>query len=251
METAALLGFSNAKWFLEFYLREQDRGYMGGKSSQIRDSEYKELMAERKKDSFYFTFPGGESIANACQRVDKVLTLLKEHCAGFRVVVVCHGNIMMGFRIRIERMSQARYRDIEENKNPKTKLQNGGIIHYTRRDPLTGEVYPDFRFVRCICPWDLSLSTNDWEEIKRPTFTSEDLMLEVHKVPQLVQSTPECLAAWRSKAKSVISNSKRKRSPAEDEEPGESTTTEPVLDETNSKRDTVTRRPSFVNSESV
>jgi hypothetical protein len=38
-------------------------------------------------------------------------------------------------------MSQARYRDLEENKSPQSKIQNGGIIHYTRRDPETGILF--------------------------------------------------------------------------------------------------------------
>lgn len=113
--------------------------------------------------------------------------------------MVCHGNIMMGFRIRIERYAYITL--IREGHTLLTLAQHesGAVprsgreqesaiedserrnhpLHSSRsRDwyPLhccycycycvmsfTGEVYPDFRFVRCICPWDLSLSTNVWE----------------------------------------------------------------------------------------
>lgn len=56
--------------------------------------------------------PGGESLANACLRVDRVLTQLRESCSGFRVVLVCHGNIMLAFRIRLERMKQSTFRTL-------------------------------------------------------------------------------------------------------------------------------------------
>ena len=39
------------------------------------------------------------------KRVDRFLQSITQQCAGLKVVVVCHGNIIGGFRFRIERYS--------------------------------------------------------------------------------------------------------------------------------------------------
>jgi broad specificity phosphatase PhoE len=44
-----------------------------------------------KKDGFYVAPPAGESVASACLRIDRILQQWKDHCAGQKIVVVCHG----------------------------------------------------------------------------------------------------------------------------------------------------------------
>jgi hypothetical protein len=39
-------------------------------------------------------------------------------------------------------MSQARFQEISDSSHPHDKMYNGHIIHYTRRDPTTGEIEP-------------------------------------------------------------------------------------------------------------
>ena len=43
--------------------------------------------------------------------------------------------------------------------------------------------------MKSICPWDLSLSKNEWEEIVRPVYTTEALLAEANKVPQLLNNS--------------------------------------------------------------
>jgi broad specificity phosphatase PhoE len=86
-ETGALLGFENAEWYSEFYLREQDMGGSDEEKTKERESE------RRKLDNFYYAPPGGESIANCCLRVDIWLKNLEKSCSGFRILTVVHGNI--------------------------------------------------------------------------------------------------------------------------------------------------------------
>lgn len=64
-------------------------------------------------------------------------------------------------------MSQRRFRENEESTDDRDKIWNCQIIHYTRRDPETGIVAPNFYWVRSICPWDTSLSRNVWQPIHR------------------------------------------------------------------------------------
>jgi broad specificity phosphatase PhoE len=187
-ETAALLGFENAKWHVEFYLREQDRGVLAGKSVAEREKNYSDLVETVKRDTFYVAPPGGESIANACLRVDRLLSLWQSHCAGQRIIAVCHGNIITAFRVRIERMSQRRYQETIHTKDPHFKMFNGHIVHYTRRDPETGEISQYPNWVRFIVPYDDSLSQLQWQRIQRPVYTNQQLLDEVHKIPQLVNN---------------------------------------------------------------
>ncbi|ELR21178.1 phosphoglycerate mutase family domain containing protein [Acanthamoeba castellanii str. Neff] len=164
METASLLGLDGAQWFCDFYLRERDKGLLGGVSDLQRKEEehYRSVMAHQERGM--------------------------TSCSGFKVVMVCHGNIMRAFRVRIERMSQRKFRENEESTDDRDKIWNCQIIHYTRRDPETGIVAPNFYWVRSICPWDTSLSWNVWQPIHRPTYSNEDLAAEVGLVPQLINN---------------------------------------------------------------
>eukprot|EP00029_Vermamoeba_vermiformis_P012741 TRINITY_DN7702_c0_g1_i1.p1 TRINITY_DN7702_c0_g1~~TRINITY_DN7702_c0_g1_i1.p1 ORF type:complete len:299 (-),score=101.36 TRINITY_DN7702_c0_g1_i1:13-909(-) len=188
METASLLDMKGAKWFVEFYLRERDQGILAQKSHEERKKSYGEELDKRARDAFYWSAPGGESLANACLRVDRVLTQLREGCSGFRVVLVCHGNIMLAFRIRLERMKQSTFRTLLGN--AQEKVHHCQILHYTRRNPVTGEIAPHINWMRSVCPWDATLSSNTWHEIERPVWTNTDLLEEVQQIPQLVNNKP-------------------------------------------------------------
>lgn len=102
-ETAAILQFPNAKWHCEFYLREQDKGILGGKSHQEREQEYADQLWRVKKDTFYVAPPGGESICNSIIRIDRMVSQWQTSCAGMKIIIVAHGNIMSAFRVRMER----------------------------------------------------------------------------------------------------------------------------------------------------
>lgn len=77
-----VLCLSANRRFVEFYLREQDKGIFGGKSHKEREAEYAEQLARLKKDTFYVAPPGGESIANSCLRVDRIISLWQTSCPG-------------------------------------------------------------------------------------------------------------------------------------------------------------------------
>jgi len=140
------------------------------------------------KDSFYVAPPGGESIAHCCIRVDDVISKWRYDYGGQRILVVCHGNIMNSFMVRFEHMTQQQYKTKEKSKDPKDQILNCQIFHYTRRDPFTGEIYPSLSYVRSICPWDESRSSNTWKKIVAPTFTTSELLEEVNKVKQIVNN---------------------------------------------------------------
>jgi len=188
METSALLGFKNARWISDFYLREQDKGILGGKSHTEREVEYAETIKRLKKDSFYVAPPGGESIANVCLRVDRVLGNWQSSCPGQRLIAVCHGGIMMAFRVRLEGMGQSQYQEIVNT--PEYKINHCHILHYSRRNPETGEIESIPKWKRSINPINPKYSekNGEWEEIYRPTYTTEQLAVEVNRLPQLINT---------------------------------------------------------------
>jgi len=93
-------------------------------------------------------------------------------------VVVCHGEVMWGFRVRVERLTQRRYEELDLSRDPFDHIHNGQIIHYTRVSPETGRVSRSVDWVRRICPWDETRSSGAWAPIARPRATNEELLAE-------------------------------------------------------------------------
>jgi hypothetical protein len=52
---------------------------------------------------------------------------------------------MWAMRTRLERMSLMRYKDLIESKRFTDHIHNGHILVYTRINPDTGEIAPNFR----------------------------------------------------------------------------------------------------------
>jgi NAD+ kinase len=186
METAARLGFTGASWYCEFYLRERDWGKFDVMPIEQRKREYADDMRRRELDRFFWTPPGGESMATLCLRVDRVLNTLHRECAEKRVLIVCHGEVMWAFRVRLERMSQHRYQELDYSNDPFHKIHNCQILHYTRRDPATGLTAPHLKWMRSVCPWDLTRSHNEWEVLERVGYANEDLLAVVERTPPLI-----------------------------------------------------------------
>eukprot|EP01079_Euglenida_sp_SAG-EU17-18_P010655 gene10655-1937_t len=159
METAGHLGLLNANWDLEFYLREREAG------SPSDPADTKAQPAYRQLDAFYWHPEDGESVAiqsvQSFSRVDHVLTRLREECAGHtpsvplyilgglaRVLIVCHGNVMNAFRIRMENIQQLNFHTMLAE-HP---MSNCHILHYTRRCPDTGSINSQFKWLRSMSP---------------------------------------------------------------------------------------------------
>lgn len=228
METAAMLGLPSARWATEIYLRERDRGILANKTHAERHSMHPDEMQRKERDAFYWQPSGGESIANLCLRVDRVMENLAESCSGLRVIIVCHGGVIKSFRALIERLRPAEARRDcaaaaaaaaaavssactygSANSAPNaaaaataagtaaataaniSKVHNCQIVWYTRRDPLTGSISNKFNWVRSVCPWNLSLSRNVWRPIVRHVYSNEELLRAVSLVPQLVNRALE------------------------------------------------------------
>jgi len=179
-------------------------------SPMKREKLYSRELKARELDSFYWTAPGGESIAQACLRVDRFLEIIRHSCSGFKMVCVCHGNIMRAFRIRLERMQQSTFKQLwapellDENHNTAAakaaEIYNCHILWYTRRDPNTLEVGSNFKWLKSICPWHPD-PYPEWQPINRPSFSNEKLMMQVMQIPQILNNTKQELEQAKELAK--------------------------------------------------
>lgn len=185
METAFHLNLPQARWYQEMYLRERDYGILDRLSSEERQEQYGVYLSAREIDPFYWTPPGGESIATLIQRLNMVLNTIYRECADKRVILVCHGEVMWGFRVRIERMPPDEYKRLDKSTNSFDSIHNCQILHYSRRNPHTNEIEPYLNWLRSICPTDLTRSSNEWQKIIRPVYSNQDLKTAIEKIPNL------------------------------------------------------------------
>ena len=188
METAALLDIEGASWYTEFYLRERNWGALDRASFKEREERFQDAMEERRIDPFYWTPPNGESMAELCLRIDRVIHTLHRECEGKNVIIVCHGEVMWAFRVRMERMSQETFQMLDKSKKPFDRIHNCQVIHYTRMNPrVTGESpAPYLNWMRSICPWDPVLSRNRWQTISRTRYSNTDLLDRVGRVKPII-----------------------------------------------------------------
>ncbi|MDO8669523.1 MAG: histidine phosphatase family protein [Candidatus Buchananbacteria bacterium] len=186
METAALLDLPGAKWYVDFYLRERDWGMLDLMTDESRREKFAEELSRREMDSFYWCPPGGESMAQLCRRIDRILGTMHRECADKKVIIVCHGEVMWAMLVRLTRMLQSRFKELDNSKHPFDHIHNCQVLHFTRKNPISGEISPYMDWFRSVCPSDLSLSRNDWEKIERRKFSNQDLLSEVEQYERLV-----------------------------------------------------------------
>ena len=180
-ETSANLNLSystgsrEVEWFLEPDLREREWGLIGHLMPHETEALYPGLMDHKKRNPLLWAPPGGESMLRMVARLRPFFDTLHRECSEQNVICVCHGELMWGFRTRLERMSPERYRKLDRSRKDKDRIHNCQILQYSRVNPHTGSVEAYLNWMRSICPWDTSKSSNDWEEVKRPRFTNAAL----------------------------------------------------------------------------
>lgn len=187
METAGLLSIPNAVWYREIYLREREWGDLDNATREDRMTRFAESMRIKKAEPLFWIPPNGESMAQVCLRIDRVIQTLHRECSDKNVIIVCHGEIMWGFRIRLERMSQNGYNALDLSKDPRDRIHNCQIIHYTRRSPFTDELTPTLNWRRSVCPWNNAISSNTWETVTRPKFSNDELMRAVKRTKRTIE----------------------------------------------------------------
>jgi NAD+ kinase len=186
METAALMNLPNARWYCDFYLTERDWGELDVCSERERHEKFGAAMHRRKVEPFFWRPPNGESFAQLCLRVDRVLHTLHRECGDKRVVIVCHGEVKQAFRVRLERMSQVKFKEVIFSDKREDRIYNCQVTHYTRRNPESGELSKYANWVRSVQPTDNPVWTSGWRKIERPKYSNEELLEVVSRVPAMV-----------------------------------------------------------------
>jgi len=186
METAGLLALPGATWFADYNLSERDWG-IDSLPEDERQQAFEEALVRRDHEPFFWAPPNGESFARLCGRLRAPLDTLHRECSDKRVLMVCHGGVMWGFRVLIERMSQARFRELYLSRASEDQVWNCQIIHYTRRDPESGRLSKYAGWMRMVRPHESPIWTTGWQRIERPRDTNEDLLALADRVPPMVE----------------------------------------------------------------
>jgi NAD+ kinase len=110
---------------------------------------------------------------------------MHRECEGKRVIVVCHGEVMWAFRMRLERLSQERWLELDRSQDRRDRMNNGQVIHYSRRNPVTGHIASSLNWSRSIVPCNQDWSRPEWTQITRSAYSNEDLLRVVRAYPRL------------------------------------------------------------------
>lgn len=179
METAALLKIPNAEWRIDIQLRERDWGIMDFMKPEERakDGPFATYWTWMNRSVFYHGPANGESIAQLTERLRSgIIDSLHRQDPDSHAIIVTHGEVMWGFRFIFERLLVHEFEREHRSDHPHDEIYNCQIIEYSRENPTDPkEVLPYYGFVRSVCPWDTTLSTNEWRKIERRTFTNDDL----------------------------------------------------------------------------
>ncbi len=188
VETAAHLELPNAQWIMDFRLRERDHGLMDVMTVEDRTTTFARNLAQRKINSFYWAPHDGESMARLCERLQSgIIDTLHRRATNDRAILVCHGEVLWGMRIMLERIPGHRFVELDAVHHGPDEIYNGQVIEYTRINPTDqNEVLEYYGWTRSVCPWDTRLSTNEWRPIVRETFSNEDLLAFAEKTKRLV-----------------------------------------------------------------
>ena len=185
LETAALLRLPHSNWERNVFLRERNFGRLASLSYDDRRKRFADEMKFRKRDSFYWTPPSGESLANLALRCDYILDSLAELPARpSSAILVTHFNVIQVFRTRIEMIRQKNFERDLIQVDEKHKIKNATVIHYTRRNPETKKIEPVYKWKRFATPWlGGEFADPKWEEINYHYLTNEDIEKDIREFP--------------------------------------------------------------------
>jgi broad specificity phosphatase PhoE len=186
LETAACLALPEARWIPFLYLRPRDFGSLSDFDRRVHQTEFLRHMAEKSRDSFYWTPPDGESIAHLTLRTERILSWIRGHVPpSGSALIVTHKDVMETIRVRIETISQMDYPKQIANPPPERQISPASIIQYTRRNPDTGVVSPRYEWMRIVTPWLGGCAAPEkFDLVPRQTFGTDEITQELMSVPK-------------------------------------------------------------------
>jgi broad specificity phosphatase PhoE len=185
-ETAAMLALGG-DWSVDVRWRERDWGEFGVLNQVERAARFALSQKLKEQNKWYWCPPGGESLATGVYgRFRDILNTLHREAAGQRVLAVTHAEMIDVARFVLERLTPQQW--LVQDGDPAYHIRNCQLLHYTRRDPVSGLLDPRIRWVRSICPWDGAGSWRGgaWIEIRHRRFRDDELMELVSRYPLLL-----------------------------------------------------------------
>ena len=182
LETAGYL-LPDARWEINMYIHERDWGDMVGIPKAERLEQFADVFDQRKKDPLFPRIPNGESLAGECARIELVLDYLAREYPGKRVLIVTHGELMWCFRVVIEKIAPWHFGDMYRDTSH--WIPNCGILHYSRRDPMTGVMGMHLAWMRTVHPTE-SFAMRPWTRIHRELWTADELIRAAERTPRLL-----------------------------------------------------------------
>lgn len=185
LETALLLDIEYAHWEIKTYLREKDNGMLSGLSPDFKTENYSQEIKRKEDSLFYYAAPGGESVINCINRAesflnstinkttDKTITPTEKS-----ILCVCHGGIMNSFRLLIENIRGTDINKIKKMLSGDEQIYNGQILWFSRKNPFTNKINPNYKWLYTICPWKIktiNYDLKDWTEIKPKLYNNDEL----------------------------------------------------------------------------
>ncbi len=181
IETAGLLGLPGASWYIEPYLAERDWGELDMLPNDEREKKFMAELRRRHAEPYFWNPPNGESLKQTNLYVDRVIESLRRAQSKKPAILVCHGEVMWTFRLRLEYLSQLKFRELLFSKGHANTIFNCQIIHYTRVNPETDELAPYMGWVRWIRPTETPVTTSGWQKIVRPRYSNAELLEVVRR----------------------------------------------------------------------
>lgn len=187
-ETAGSLALPDAKWEENRTVRERNWGMIGSMPLYKFKERWPESAVIKDNDPLYWQAPSGESIAGLAEtRVRSLANTLHRENEHNNVVVTTHGEFMQAALVFFERWSDEDF--LEFDMDPNRKIHNCTVLHFTRINPVTGEVARKLKWRRLAYPvqnsetgiWEMFVEP--WVAFDRKYYTNEDLLTGVEVYP--------------------------------------------------------------------
>lgn len=188
-ETAGYLDLDNARWEENRAVRERNWGMIGSMPLENFKVRWPESALLKESDPLYWQAPSGESVAGLAEgRVRSLANTLHRENEHSNVVVTTHGEFIQAILVFFERWSDEDF--IEFDSDPNRKIHNCSVVHFTRIDPVTGELARKLKWRRIAYPvqtedntW--SMFVEPWVEFDRKYYTSEALLTGIEQYPHM------------------------------------------------------------------
>lgn len=178
-ETAALLNIKGAEWIEDYRLAERDGGELESPTDSRGVFVPRDSLIKWQGEPFFCAPRHGESFAQLCIRLELFLNMLRRRWSGRRVIIVCHGDVIRGFRFLLENIPIENFKEMARSKHHDNTIYNCQIIHYTRVNPDNGDLSDEPNWVQVIRPTENPVWIKRWQGILPVRSYSNDELLHL------------------------------------------------------------------------